>query len=98
LTGGVELCEFQPSMLHTKLMVVDGIWTTTGSINFVNRSMEVNEEGNIVVLDRRFAEQAERIFQADAAQCEFIEPDLWRQRGALERLRDGLFWLVSRWY
>ncbi len=96
LEGGIELCEYRPSMLHTKLMVVDDLWTTIGSMNLVNRSMALNAEANLLVLDHGFAEQAERIYQQDGGECEFIDPEVWRQRTLLERARDGVFRFLAR--
>ena len=55
LDAGVKIYEYRPTMLHNKVMVVDGIWSTVGSINFVNRSMKKNAEVNIAIYDRAFA-------------------------------------------
>ena len=55
LDGGVQIFEYLPTMMHNKVMVVDGIWSTIGSINFDNRSMRKNAEVNVAVYDRDFA-------------------------------------------
>ena len=59
LEAGVGIYEYRPTMMHNKVMVVDGIWSTVGSINFVNRSMTKNAEVNIAVYDRGFAAEVE---------------------------------------
>ena len=55
LEAGVRIYEFQPSMLHSKVMLVDGLWCSIGSINFTSRSMKSNAEANVALYDRRFA-------------------------------------------
>ena len=70
LDAGVTIYEFQPTMLHTKAMVVDGIWTTVGSINFDARSMKKNAEANVVVYDRGFAAVVAAVVEKDLARSE----------------------------
>ena len=53
LSLGVELYEYQPTMMHTKAMVVDGVWSMFGSANFDNRSLELNDELNVAVAQPR---------------------------------------------
>ena len=55
LSIGVEIYEYQPTMMHAKTMVVDGVWSMFGSANFDNRSLELNDEMNVAVRNRRFA-------------------------------------------
>src|SRR6185503_18770981 len=59
LEAGIALYEYQPTMYHTKVMVVDDLWTSVGSTNFDNRSFRLNDEANLNILDAQFAlEQA----------------------------------------
>src|SRR4029078_5382979 len=53
LEGGVKIYEYQPTMMHAKTMVVDGMWSCIGSMNFDNRSLSFNDESMLVALDRR---------------------------------------------
>ena len=46
---GISVYEYQPTMMHTKAMVVDGVWSMFGSANFDNRSLELNDEMNVAV-------------------------------------------------
>jgi cardiolipin synthase len=85
-------------MMHNKVMAVDGIWATIGSINFVNRSMKKNAEVNIAVYDRGFAAEMERMVLKDLAQCDVLTKEDWRKRGLLARLGEVFFWLFSENY
>jgi cardiolipin synthase len=98
LDGGVQMYEFQPTMIHNKVMVVDGIWTTIGSINFVNRSMKKNAEANVAIYDRGFAEVVGKTILADIEKSELFTKKMWKKRGGLARLGELVFWLFSENY
>jgi cardiolipin synthase len=65
--AGIKIYEYQPSMVHVKLMIVDGIFTSVGSANFDNRSIRLNDEANLNVYDSRFAAEQTRLFEQDKA-------------------------------
>jgi cardiolipin synthase len=67
LQAGVRIWEYQPTMYHCKIMVVDGCWTSVGSTNLDNRSFRLNDEANLNVLDGPFAAAQVRQFDADRA-------------------------------
>jgi cardiolipin synthase len=90
LEAGVEILEYNHTMLHHKTMVVDGRWVTIGTANFDNRSFAHNEESNIGIFDRGVAEQLRAIFAADVAGCQRVEWDTWRRRGAWARTQEIL--------
>jgi cardiolipin synthase len=98
LDGGVKIYEYQPTMMHNKVMVVDGIWTTIGSINFVNRSMKKNAEANVAIYDRAFAENVEKSVLADLEKGKLFTKRMWKKRGLLPRLGELVFWLFSENY
>lgn len=98
LDGGVRIYEYLPTMMHNKVMVVDGIWTSIGSINFVNRSMTKNGEANVSVYDRGFAEQVEKMVEEDLTDCERFTKEKWNKRGLLARFGEVFFWLFSENY
>jgi cardiolipin synthase len=98
LDGGVKMFEYQPTMIHNKVMVVDGIWTTIGSINFVNRSMKKNAEANVVIYDRGFAAIVEKMISTDLEKSELFTKAKWKKRGLVARLSEALFWLFSENY
>ena len=62
---GIEIYEYQPTMMHTKAMVVDGAWSMFGSANFDNRSLELNDELNVAVSDRDLAQRLLEDFEQD---------------------------------
>ena len=98
LEAGVSIYEYRPTMMHNKVMAVDGIWSTIGSINFVNRSMTKNAEVNVAVYDRGFAARVEAMFLADLARCDVLSRERWRHRGLLDRLGEFFFFLFSENY
>jgi cardiolipin synthase len=98
LDGGVKMYEYQPTMMHNKVMVVDGIWTTIGSINFVNRSMKKNAEANVAIYDRGFAEIVEKTILADIEKSKLFTKRMWKKRGVLSRMGEVVFWLFSENY
>ncbi|MGH9318211.1 MAG: phospholipase D-like domain-containing protein [Thermoanaerobaculia bacterium] len=98
LDGGVQIFEYLPTMMHNKVMLVDGIWTSIGSINFVNRSMKKNAEANVSVYDRRFAADVAKMIEEDLVRCERFTKDEWKKRGLLARFGEMFFWLFSENY
>ena len=94
LEAGIAIYEYQPTMYHTKVMIVDDVWTTVGSTNFDNRSFRLNDEANLNILDRDFAQQQARLFEQDRARCTRITLDLWRSRPRREKLQDWLAGLL----
>jgi len=91
LSMGVEIYEYQPTMMHTKSLVVDGAWSMFGSANFDNRSLELNDELNVAVSDRDLAYRFTEDFEQDLRVSSRLELTAWRQRGRLEKARET-FW------
>ncbi len=98
LDGGVQIYEYLPTMLHCKVMVVDGLWSSIGSINFVNRSFKKNAEVSVTVYDRGFARQVEKTFERDLTESEVFTKEKWRKRGLVARFGELFFWLFSENY
>jgi len=69
IKAGIKIYEYQPTMVHVKLLVVDDTFVSVGSGNFDNRSIQLNDEANLDVLDRDFAAQQTRLFELDKKQC-----------------------------
>jgi len=80
LEGGVKIYEYQPTMMHAKSMVVDGMWSSIGSMNFDNRSLSFNDESVLVALDRRVGAQMDSIFLNDIKSAKEIKLDEFRKR------------------
>jgi cardiolipin synthase A/B len=80
LEGGVKVYEYQPTMMHSKTLVVDGIWSCIGSMNFDNRSLSFNDESMLVALDRRVGATMDSIFMDDIKWSKEIKLDEFRKR------------------
>jgi cardiolipin synthase A/B len=86
LLGGVEIFEYSPALLHSKTMVVDGVWATIGSTNFDNRSFALNEELNLALYDKSVAQGLEERFAEDLKHSRRITYEEWAARGIKEKL------------
>lgn len=93
LRRGIRIFEYQPTMMHAKTMVVDGIWTTVGSSNFDDRSFRLNDEVNVNIFDESIAAEMEKMFFEDLARSEEITRRRWLGRPWLDRLKER----VSAW-
>lgn len=94
LEAGIEIYEYDQTMLHQKYMVCDGVWSTVGTTNFDSRSFALNDENNVCVYDREFAAKWETIFRNDLPACRRITQEAWRNRGLRTRLGEYLFYLL----
>jgi cardiolipin synthase A/B len=90
---GIELHEYQPTMMHAKVLIVDGIWSMFGSANFDNRSLELNDELNVAVSSRKLAARFLEDFDRDLKVSKRIELEEWRHRSRLARARET-FWMA----
>ena len=91
MEAGIEIYEYQPTMLHAKVMVVDGVWSMFGSSNFDNRSLELNDEMNVAVRDPSLAARFTRDFEQDLTRARKLDPGQWARRSLLEKTREH-FW------
>ena len=80
LEGGVKIYEYQPTMMHAKSMVVDGVWSCVGSMNFDNRSLSFNDESLLVALDPAVGAQMNSIFMDDIKWSKEMKLDEFRKR------------------
>jgi cardiolipin synthase len=80
LEGGVRIYEYSPTMMHSKTMVVDGIWSAIGSMNFDNRSIAFNDESTLVALDQTVGAQMDSVFLDDLKWSKEIKLETFRQR------------------
>jgi cardiolipin synthase len=88
LEAGIEIQEYNRTMLHHKTMVVDRRWVTLGTANFDNRSFAHNEESNVCVFDRGLADQLHTIFLADLDGCQHLTREAWLARGPWARVQE----------
>ena len=80
LSGGVKVYEYKPAMMHAKTMVVDGMWSEIGSMNFDNRSLAFNNESLLLVLDKKVGAQMDSIFLDDIKSSDEIDLATFRKR------------------
>ena len=95
LRAGVEIYEYQPTFFHVKVMTVDGVWVTVGSTNFDTRSFSTNDEANLNVYDRAFAQAQETIFAEDLRRSRRITFEEWARRPYTEKLWEYTMGLLS---
>ena len=95
LEAGAEIYEFQPSMYHCKVMVVDGFMVSIGSTNFDSRSFRLNDEANLNIYDREFATRQTAIFEQDLKQSRRVSLVEWNNRPLSERLKERAASLLS---
>ena len=96
LRPGAKIYEYQPSMLHTKALLVDGMWSVVGSTNFDHRSFGINDEVNLAVFDVETAERLEHDFAEDLANSKAVNYWDWSRRSLIERGHEWLGWLLER--
>jgi cardiolipin synthase len=90
LDAGVQIWNFQPSMLHAKVMTVDGLVASVGSANLNSRSTELDEEVNLVALDPDLVRTLDLQFDEDLERSERIDPGRWRDRSIGQRVLEKL--------
>jgi cardiolipin synthase len=95
LALGVRILEYQKTLLHQKVMSIDGVWCAIGSSNFDDRSFEINDEITLGMIDAPLARQFEAIFERDSKECVELELATWRSRGRWHRLKDNALYLFN---
>jgi cardiolipin synthase len=96
LKAGAEIHEYQPSMIHEKMLVIDGVWCVVGSTNFDNRSFGLNDEVNLAAQDGMLAERLLKNFEQDLTSCKRITYDEWKRRPITEKLGELAGMLLER--
>lgn len=95
LKSGIKIWKFQPTMLHAKLITVDGVLASVGSANFNHRSVRKDDEIAVNVLDNDFTDLMDRHFDKDLERSELITYEDWQNRGLLRRAREAVVSLVT---
>jgi len=96
LDAGVEIHQYQPTMMHAKIITVDGLAALIGSTNFNRRSMDHDEEVMLAVLDEEFTAGLDRDFDADLKRSAPIAPARWKRRAVWQRAREAAVRPVRR--
>ena len=95
LESGVRIFEYEKTLLHQKVMTVDGVWCAVGSSNFDDRSFETNDEITLGFHDRGLAKRLEEIFEADLEHCIELNAEQWKRRGLVHRAQDSVLYLFN---
>jgi cardiolipin synthase len=98
LEQGVEIYEYQLTMMHAKTTVVDGRWSIVGSANFDNRSLDMNDEVNIGIADRTLAERLLVTFEDDLTRAKRLTLDQWRRRALHEKANEKFWSLLGEFF
>ena len=95
LKRGVRLFEYPHTLLHQKVMTVDGVWSAIGSSNFDDRSFETNDEMTLAIRDAALTQRLDRIFEKYVPRAQEVELERWQKRGAGHKLKDNAFYLLN---
>ncbi len=95
LDKGVEIYEFEPTLSHQKIMIIDGLWSFVGSTNFDDRSLDTNDEASVGLIDRQVAGELKAAFEADLARCQRLDARTWSQRSLWHKFEDSASYLLN---
>lgn len=96
LDAGVQIYEYQPTMYHCKVMIVDDVWVSVGSTNFDDRSFRLNDEANLNIYDAAFAAEQVKVFEADKAKSRQMTRAEFKDRSKLGKLFDEISGTLRR--
>jgi cardiolipin synthase A/B len=96
LEAGVRIFEYRATMMHAKVLVIDGSWSVVGTTNMDNRSFEHNDEDNVAMLDREVAQRLLADYQRDVNDSDEITLDQWRARPLWEKIAGPFIWILER--
>ena len=96
LAAGVRIFEYQPAMMHAKILIVDDLWTVLGTTNIDNRSFEHNDEDNVAMLDPAVAARLRQDYERDLADSVEVTMDNWSRRPFWEKLAGRFVWILER--
>jgi len=96
LKAGAQIYEYQPSMIHTKALIIDGKWSVVGSTNLDHRSFSINDEVNLASNDPGLAARLHEDFVHDLTVSKCISYSAWKRRSLVERMHEGLGRLLER--
>ncbi len=96
LDAGVEIYEYQPTMYHCKVLIVDEVWVSVGSTNFDDRSFRLNDEANLNIYDAAFAAEQVRVFEDDKGRSRLIARAEIKDRSAFGKMSDNVAGILRR--
>ena len=96
LDAGVEIHEFQPTMYHCKVLIVDDVWVSVGSTNFDDRSFRLNDETNLNIYDAAFAREQVKVFEDDKRKSRLMTRAELQNRSAVGKVLDAIACTIRR--
>jgi cardiolipin synthase len=95
LRCGVRLFEYPHTLLHQKVMTVDGVWSAIGSSNFDDRSFETNDEITLSIRDEALAQRLDAVFEKYVPRATEVQLERWRKRPLTHKLKDNFFYMLN---
>ena len=95
LRCGVRLFEYPHTLLHQKVMTVDGVWSAVGSSNFDDRSFETNDEITMAIRDEALAQRLDAVFEKYVPRATEVQLERWRRRPLTHKLKDNFFYMLN---
>jgi cardiolipin synthase len=96
LQAGVHIRQYQPTMMHAKIITVDSVAALIGSTNFNRRSMDHDEEVMLAVLDETFTAALDADYERDLEHSVAIDLTRWKRRAALQRAKEAAITPIRR--
>jgi cardiolipin synthase len=96
LEAGIRIFEYQPAMMHAKILIVDDIWTVLGTTNIDNRSFEHNDEVNLAMRDPALAARLLQDYERDVSACTEVTLERWQRRPMWEKIAGPFVWILER--
>ena len=94
LDQGIEIYEYQPTMMHTKVLMVDGVFSVVGTANFGNRSFELNDELTVAVFDPELARTLISDFEKDMQVSKKLDAATWKDQRSIVGKAQERFWAM----
>ena len=95
LRSGIKIYEYQRTLSHQKVMIVDGLWVHVGSTNFDDRSLDINDEASVGLIDPAVAAELEAAFENDLRDCKQLDAESWSRRPLWHKFVDGFSYLMN---
>src|SRR6185295_18813870 len=96
LDAGVEIYEFQLTMYHCKVIIVDNVWVSVGSTNFDDRSFRLNDEANLNIYDAAFAAEQVKVFEEDKRKSRLMTRAEFKNRSPIGKVFDEIAGTLRR--
>jgi cardiolipin synthase len=96
LDAGVDIYEYQLTMYHCKVLIVDNLWVSVGSTNFDDRSFRLNDEANLNIYDAIFATEQSQVFEQDKGNARLMSRADFKKRSTFQKTGDTIAGMLRR--